>query len=164
MTLQEESKRIALNLEKLKEELEEQRVAMLLAIDKMSKEYRYASAQGDLRENAAFTEAQSKLSMYNLTLNTIDARLQSIVKGFDSVNYRPIGLVTLFSTLRLRLPGDRSFVFRLYPEGISDVGKGIISIDSPVGKGLWLKEQGSTITITHRITGEPIQYYIEDIY
>lgn len=162
--LQQESLRISDNLVKLQNELENQKAETIKAIDDMTEEFKIASAQGDHSENAAFSEAKSKLSMYNVTLSILDTRLKSIANKVDESNYKSIGLVTLYSTVKLEIPDGREFVYKLYPEGVSDINKGILAADSPVGRAIWLKEVGDIVTLEHIVTGEPIRYKIKDIY
>lgn len=164
MNLQEQSREISERLAILIQELEDQKSNTIMLLEKTTEEFKEASAQGDRSENAAFTEATAKLSMYNITLSMIDTRIWSIKNKVHEERYIPIGIIVTYATVLLRVQDGREFVIKLYPEGVSDVGRGIISIDSPLGIGLWRKEIGDVITLEHKATGELIRYTIIDIY
>ena len=73
-------------------------------------------------------------------------------------------MIVTYTTVLLRVQDGREFIVKLYPEGVSDVVRGIFSTDSPLGVALWKKEIGDIITLEHKTTGELIQYTIIDIY
>ena len=164
MNLKEQSKKISERLAALIQELEDQKNNTIMLLEKTMEEFKEASAQGDRSENAAFTEATTKLSMYNVTLSLIDTRIRSIKYKVQEEKYVPIGMIVTYTTVLLRVQDGREFIVKLYPEGVSDVVRGIFSTDSPLGVALWKKEIGDIITLEHKTTGELIQYTIIDIY
>ena len=101
MNLKEQSKKISERLAALIQELEDQKNNTIMLLEKTTEEFKEASAQGDRSENAAFTEATTKLSMYNVTLSLIDTRIRSIKYKVQEEKYVPIGMIVTYTTVLL---------------------------------------------------------------
>lgn len=164
-SLKQKSISISKSLEDLKVELREEKNRTIQIIEELTEEFKAAAAKGDRSENAEFTEAVDKLSTNNTALSLIDTKLKAIENKVDEpADYRTIGLVVMYSTVKLSTMDGREFIFKVYPKGVSDINRGILAVDSPLGEVIWLKEVGDDVTIEHRVTGELIKYHIDDIY
>ena len=165
MSLQEKAEEIRNAFEATKEELKERLSQISRDIDSYTEEYRIANTHGDRSENAAFTDAVEGLQRCNTDYSetsTIYVAAES-VKDIDK--YSPIGIIVLYTTVSLRRLEDGStYVYRIFPKGVSDLDRGIISEDSPIGKALLGKKKSDTIKVTHLIKGVEYNYFIEDIY
>lgn len=124
-----------------------------------------ALSRGDLSENAEYKSAKDELESCAATLCSLNEQLKKArtVKA-DNLEYQPIGIVVMFTTVRLKNSYGNAYTMCLYPKGISDLSRGILSVDSVVGKSLWYKRIGDTFVVEHRITGELITWEVEDIY
>ena len=165
MDLKTISESISKSIKDLKVDLQEQKVNKLDELDRLTTEYKIASAQGDRSENAAFTEAVDGMSKCTSELASINKQIALLDNLTEEDSYEPINLVVLFSTVRLKvIDTGEEFVYKLYPEGISDLERKIISEDSPVGKLLMRKEVGDIISIEMPLQGKVIKYQVIDIY
>ena len=163
MTLQEHSKQISENVRLWETEIEERKKDIAREIELTTEDLKEASAKGDRRENAEFTDALERLSQLNIQLSNIDMQSKELRALDESEEYEPIGLVIPFATCRLCVAGE-VFVLKLYSGNISDISKGVLAQNSPVGQAIWLKPAGATVAVEHRLTGEPVIYNIEEIY
>lgn len=165
MSLVEESRKISERLAAYRNELQSVKASITEDIEKTTVDLKDAVALGDLRENAEFTASVEKLSQLNSRMSNVIIQLKGIEEMEGEELYESIGMVVLFSTVRvlLRETGER-FTFKLYPGKVSKVEEGIVSRESPVGRSVWLKTKGSVFTVEHAVTGEPIEYEIEDLY
>lgn len=167
MDLKKASKQISESVVVLKQELEQQKLRTIKSIEEVTEELKSPTAQTDKRENAAFSDAISKLSLENATLKVLNRNIE-VIKKLKEVNYKSIQMVVLYSTVLLRLDCSgketREFYYKLFPEGVSDLEKHILAKDSPVGQAIWLKEVGESVTLTHKVTGELLHYTIVDVY
>lgn len=165
MDLKAISESISKSIKDLKVDLQEQKVNKLDELDRLTTEYKIASAQGDRSENAAFTEAVDGMGKCAGELASINKQIALLDNLTEEDSYEPINLVVLFSTVRLKvIDTGEEFVYKLYPKGISDLDRKIISEDSPVGKLLMRKEVGDIISIEMPLQGKVIKYQVMDIY
>ncbi len=165
MELKDAGRDISNRLAAYKQELRSMKVAITEDIEKTTVDLKEAAALGDLRENAEFTAAVEKLSQLNARLNNLLEQLKDIEDIDGEENYENIGMIVLFSTVKVRLKETGEvFIFKLYPGNVSKVEEGIVSVESPVGKNIWFKVKGSVFTVEHAVTGEPIEFEIEDFY
>ena len=164
MTLVEESRRISEAVRGLKAELESQWDDTVTKIDEAVAEIKHAAEAGDLSENAGYDEAIKSLNNLQSKQTRI-ARRQTAMKGLSGEeNYTPIGMVVMFSTVRLVNDQGREFIVKLYPSGIYDVSKGIISIDTLIGKMIYRQTVGYRFTIRLQRTAEEMEFEIKEIY
>lgn len=146
---------LARKLEKYDAELREAQVAMQKAYE-----------MGDLRENAEFDAAVSRCGTLSYSRLLVKQQLEVINAIDTDEEYVPIGMVVMFSTVLLVNDRDirKKFIFKLYPEGVSDLDRGILSLDSPIGRALYLKSAGAEFETEHRVTGEKRKWQIKAVY
>jgi transcription elongation factor GreA len=105
-----------------------------------------ARAHGDLSENAEYHAAKERQRY-------VDARLQQLQKrmtdwsmvDLTKIPHHRVGLgsqVVVFDTGK-----NEEIVFRLVTSEAADVSKGLISTNSPIGRGLLGKEVGDVVNI-----------------
>jgi len=128
------------DLEKIKKELKYLKRVKRKEITQRLKE---TSAMGDLTENLAYQEtkeAQGFLEGRILELENLirDAKIVEIIKGAQWVQIGSI--VTLNSR-------NKKEKYKIVGSGQANPSKGEITIDSPLGKVLLDKPEGSTITL-----------------
>lgn len=126
-----------------------------------------AYEMGDLRENSEFDAAVSRCGELSYSKLLMKKKLESIEAiGVEEEDYVPIGMVVMFSTVLLvnNKDKDREFIFKLYPAGVSDLDRGVLSIDSIIGRVLYMKETGAQFETSHRVTGEKRKWQIRAIY
>ena len=123
-----------------------------------------AASQGDLSENTAYHDAKENMTQANLSIASLELRL-GVMNECSLIGYKTIGRVVLFTTFIIRRQADgKEFTFKLFPEGISDISRRIISRDSILGKTIWMKAVGDVFTIQNRVTAEPRVYTVVDLY
>ena len=128
---------------KLQEELER-----LMKVDrpKNIQAITEARAHGDLSENAEYHAAKERQRY-------VDARLQQLQKRMTDwamvdLSKIPHGRVGLGSkVVVLDMGKDEQITFRLVTSEEADVAKGLISTNSPIGRGLLGKEIGDVVNI-----------------
>lgn len=163
MSLKEESELIKKDLSAMIEELKQQKESIMKEIESEKEKYDIAAAQGDHSENAELQDARSALMKAFGKLAKVEDKLQKSIK-LTSDEYTPIGMVVLYSTVLLECQDGTSYIIQIYPEGVSDLNRRIVSKDSTVGRSLWLKQVGDQIVMEHRVTGEVLRYTVKDIY
>lgn len=158
---------ISESLSQLREEL----IQVIQEYDKEIKEAQIALQRayemGDLRENAEFDAALQRCSTLGYSRGLAEQKLRSINGvGEDEKNYEPIGMVVMYSTVLLTNDRDTGveFVFKLYPADVSDLGRRILSVDSPIGKLLYLRNVGDVFNTEHRVTGVKRRWKVEAVY
>lgn len=161
--LKEISEEISIKFKQIKEKAIEKKLEIIKDIEKTTEELRVASEKGDRSENAEFSAAVDKLQLLNASLSNLDDRLKMMNKVSGEDDYEPINMIVMYSTVRFTHEG-REFIFKIYPEGVSDLSSGIIAKDDPIGRMLWLKEPGDEISLEHRVTGDVLKYKIEEVY
>lgn len=165
MDLQAESKRISENLVKLKEELFEKREIIRKEMEENLQDLKEASSKGDRSENAAFTSATEKAQDLEIQYANVEKQINQIEKVRKEEKYKNIGMVVIYTTVLLEIPEkNKQIVLKLYPEGVSDVDKGILARDCAVGKAIWHKTIGDSFYVTTKLTGSQLKYIIRDFY
>ena len=132
-----------------------------------AEDYRKASAQGDRSENAELTVAIEGLSKVNRKIKNARVQLRNIkTKVKDHSNYKPVGKVVVYSTVKLaRLgPTGETYVFKVFPPGISDLERRILDVESRIGRAILLRQKGDIVHVEHELYGTPVKWVIEDIY
>jgi len=105
-----------------------------------------ARAHGDLSENAEYHAAKERQRY-------VDARLQQLQRrmvewSMVDLTKIPHGRVGLGSkVVVLDMGKDEQITFRLVTSEAADVAKGLISTNSPIGRGLLGKEVGDVVNI-----------------
>jgi transcription elongation GreA/GreB family factor len=165
MDLKAKSREISESLVKLKEELHQTKETIQQEMEMNLHELKDASSKGDRSENAAFTAATEKAQDLTIQLANVEKLLNDIENMKKEEKYRNIGMVVYYTTVLLYVPAkNRRFVLKLYPNGVSDIGKGILARNCAVGKAIWQKHKGDEVFVIDKCTGEDLKYIIEDFY
>lgn len=134
-------------MQELKKKLQEEIAALEneLRIE-LPKEILKARAHGDLSENAEYHAAKERQAYVNARLGQLHARLRDI--SMIDVSKIPHDRVGLGSTVTvLDLDKDEKIKYKLVTSEDVDVGKGMISTSSPIGRGLLGKQVGDSVKI-----------------
>ncbi|WP_027723369.1 transcription elongation factor GreA [Maridesulfovibrio zosterae] len=105
-----------------------------------------AREEGDLKENGGYHAARERQGMLEAKINYIESRIPQ----FNVIDMSTLGgpKVTFGATVKLEdiETGDEKTYIIMGPDE-SDFKKGIISIESPVGKALLGKEEGDEVIV-----------------
>ncbi len=130
-------------LEKIKTELDH-----LIKVEREGLKTTIAEARelGDLKENAEYHAAKEKQSHVEGRI----MQLQSIVGSAQVVDVSKIqsSVIVFGATVTLTdLDKDTTHTYQIVGDSESDISKGKISFNSPLGKALIGKEEGDVITV-----------------
>jgi transcription elongation factor GreA len=129
---------------KLREELDR-----LTRVERPSviKEIEIALGHGDLSENAEFTYAKEKASLIETRIRDLQERL-SACEVID-LETRPASDRIVFGTSVTieDVETNERKVFRILGPDETDIGNGIISVDSPLGRALIGKEEDDVVEV-----------------
>ncbi|MFQ5930258.1 MAG: transcription elongation factor GreA [Acidobacteriota bacterium] len=110
------------------------------------KALRKALELGDLRENAEYQTAKERQSYLQAQLAQLRQRLAQL--SMINLNKIPTDKVSYGSTVvLLDLNTGKEVTYRLVSSEESDVGKGLISTSSPIGKSLIGHDEGDEVHI-----------------
>lgn len=129
---------------KLNEEMDR-----LIRIERPSviKEIEVALGHGDLSENAEYTYAKEKQALIETRIRDLQARLAAS-EIIDLSNRVVSEKVVFGSTVTIEdLDTDERKVYQLLGQDEADIARGILSVDSPVGRALIGKETGDVVEI-----------------
>jgi len=105
-----------------------------------------ARAHGDLSENAEYHAAKDRQGYVNARLNQLRGRLRELsMIDMSKIPHDRVGLgstVTVLDTVK-----ETRIRYKLVTSEDVDVGKGLISTSSPIGKGLLGKQVGDAIKV-----------------
>lgn len=113
----------------------------------------------DRSENATFQIASDGRAAAMAVKATLRAKLDAY--NTHRQNYTPIGVVREGSTLHLRC-NDEDIVVKIVPHNLSDAIKGLIDVESPVGRAAIGLSAGATFAVKTR-KGR-LTYNIEGVY
>ncbi|HUU12234.1 MAG TPA: transcription elongation factor GreA [Terriglobia bacterium] len=112
----------------------------------LPKELKRARALGDLSENAEFIMAKQRQDYVGARLAQLKKRLADL--SLINFNNIPKGRIAFGSRVVLYdIDRDSEVEYRLVTSEEADVGKGLISTTSPIGRGLMGKQVGDTVKI-----------------
>ena len=131
-------------LEKLKSELiflkEKKRPEIVAAIAE-------ARSHGDLKENAEYHAAKEQQGLTEAKINELEHALAN-AQVIDVKELPYTGKVVFGATIKLyNLDSDESISYKIVGNLESDPAKGMISVDTPIGKGLIGKSVGDEVNI-----------------
>lgn len=134
-------------MENLKKKLQEEIVALEYELrNELPKEILKARAHGDLRENAEFHAAKERQRYVDARLAQLKARLAEY--SLIDITKIPTDRVGLGSTVVVfDLKKDEEITYKLVTSEESDVANGLISTNSPIGRGLLGKQVGDEVKI-----------------
>lgn len=113
----------------------------------LPKELKRARALGDLSENAEFHMAKQRQDIVSVRLIHLKKRLASL--ALINVNNIPKDRIAFGSRVVLYdLDRDSEVEYKLVMSEEADVGKGLISTTSPIGRSLMGKRVGDTVKVS----------------
>ncbi len=127
-------------LKKLQKELEERKMVIRQRIASAIKE---AKEQGDLSENAEYSEAKQEQSENESRIAELEASLKDVVVAYR--NKQSSG-VQIGSIVKVLLNG-KEMTFTIVGSNEVDPSAGKISHESPLGKAFLNKEKGARISV-----------------
>jgi len=133
-----------IGLEKLKTELvflkEKKRPEIVAAISE-------ARSHGDLKENAEYHAAKEQQGLTEAKINELEHALAN-AQVIDVRELPKTGKVVFGATIQLyNLDTDESISYQIVGNLESDPANGMISIDTPIGRGLIGKSIGDEVSI-----------------
>ena len=112
----------------------------------LPQEIKKAAALGDLSENAEYHMAKQRQEFVNARLGQMKKRMGELaLVNFANIPHDKVAFgsrVTVFDSTK-----DEELVYRLVTSEESDVGRGLISTTSPIGRALIGKQVGDTATV-----------------
>ena len=106
-----------------------------------------ARAHGDLKENAEYHAAKEQQALLEKKISTIESTLANCIV-IDVLDIPYSGKVVFGSTLRLYdIDEAKELQFKIVGNLESDPDKGLISIDTPIARGLLGKELEDEVAI-----------------
>lgn len=133
------------------EDLKKRLSAEIAALDyelrnELPKEILKARQHGDLSENAEYHAAKERQAYVNARLGQLQSRLRLF--SMVDMSKIPRDKVGLGSTVNvLDTDKDEEITYKLVTSEEADVGKGLISTTSPIGRGLLNKQVGDEVRI-----------------
>jgi transcription elongation factor GreA len=130
--------------EKLREELKQlknvERPRIIEAIAE-------ARSHGDLKENAEYHAAREQQGFVEGRIKEIESKLASS-EVIDVTKLTPSGKVIFGTTVKLLdLESDEEVSYRIVGDDEADIKQGLISVSSPIARGLVGKEEGDEAKI-----------------
>ena len=112
----------------------------------LPQEIKKALAMGDLRENAEYHAALERQSLVKARIGQLRVRLTEL--GMINMANVPRDRAGLGSSLTvLDLDQDVEITWELVVPEVADLDRGLISIASPIGRGLVGKRQGDEVVV-----------------
>ena len=129
-------------IEKLQHELKQ-----LINIDRKEiiKKIKETREYGDLSENAEYDAARTQQSMIEGRIEELEALLKK-ARVIDT-NHKSTGKVSFGDKIKVQVDGEED-TFSLVGSAESDPSKGLISMESPLGKALLGSKVGEKISVT----------------
>ena len=116
-----------------------------LAVE-LPREIKTAVAMGDLRENAEYHAALERQRFVRARIGQLRTRLSELgTMNLDRIPKDRIGLGS--TVLLVDLEIDEEITYELVIPEMADLDKGLVSIASPIGRGLIGRKDGETVTI-----------------
>jgi transcription elongation factor GreA len=134
-------------MDELKRKLEGQIAALEYELrNELPKEILKARAHGDLSENAEYHAAKERQGYVNARLGQLQARLRLLsMVDMARIPHDKVGLGSTVTVLDTKK--EEEIIYKLVTSEDAEVGKGLISTTSPIGKGLLNKEVGDVVRI-----------------
>jgi transcription elongation factor GreB len=108
---------------------------------------RIAAAQGDRSENADYQYGKKRLREIDSRVEFLDKRLKTVTIIDPATSHGDESKVCFGNWMRLEDQEGAETIYRIVGPDEFDVSKGFISMDSPVGRALLGKEEGSTVLV-----------------
>ncbi|HBH34973.1 MAG TPA: transcription elongation factor GreA [Gammaproteobacteria bacterium] len=106
-----------------------------------------ARAHGDLKENAEYHAAREQQGFIEGRIKDIDAKL-SHAQVIDVTSMDAEGRVIFGATVDvIDLESDEELTYQIVGEDEADIQQGLISVNSPIARGLIGKEEGDVAEV-----------------
>lgn len=125
-------------------------------------EYKLANT-GDRSENAPLEAAIRHMSETNSAMLVVSTQLHQLDKIHDIKKYNSVGIVLPYSTVLLECNGEEH-IYRIFPDDISFVEFGIISVKSRLAAALLGKVVGDVVEVDHTSKKISLSWTIKEIY
>lgn len=122
---------------------------------------RIAAALGDRSENADYQYGKRRLNEIDSRVEFIDKRLKELTIIDPDTGHGEEGKVCFGSWMRLEDEQGEETIYRIVGPDEFDLSKGYISMDSPVGRALLGREEGSEVVVK-RPKGD-VEYVIVEV-
>lgn len=130
-------------MENLKKELQELKVS---GRKKIAAQLQEAREKGDLSENAEYDAAKDAQGMLEMKIAKLEESLTN-ARLVDK-NKLDASKANILSTVVIKnLQVNKEFTYKLVAEDEADIKQGLISVNSPIGKGLLGKKMGDIAQI-----------------
>lgn len=117
-----------------------------------------ARALGDLKENAEYHAAREQQSFAEGRIADIESKLSN-AEIIDVTKVNAQGRVVFGATVQLlNVSNDNEVTYRIVGEDEADIKAGLVSINSPVARGLIGKREGDTVTV--QVPSGAVEYEI----
>lgn len=117
-----------------------------------------ARALGDLKENAEYHAAREQQSFTEGRIADIESKLAT-AEIIDVTKVNAQGRVVFGATVELmNLGTDEEVAYRIVGEDEADIKAGLVSINSPVARGLIGKREGDTVSV--QVPSGAVEYEI----
>lgn len=117
-----------------------------------------ARALGDLKENAEYHAAREQQSFTEGRIADIESKLAT-AEIIDVTKVNAQGRVVFGATVELmNLSTDEEVTYRIVGEDEADIKAGLVSINSPVARGLIGKLEGDTVSV--QVPSGAVEYEI----
>ena len=128
---------------------------------KVAEAVRIAAAQGDRSENADYQYGKRRLSEIDSRVEFLDKRLKQLTIIDPDTSRGEAGKVCFGAWIRLEDEAGVEIIYRIVGPDEFDVSRGYISMDSPVGRALLGREEGSEVVVK-RPKGD-VEYVIVEV-
>lgn len=119
-----------------------------------------ARDHGDLKENAEYKAAKEELQLVQAKINTLEEKVaRAEVISAEDLATDEVALLTKVRLLDKQ--AKEECVYKIVPEEEADWERDLISVRSPIGRGLLGKKVGQSVKIT--TPGGAIEYKILEI-
>jgi transcription elongation factor GreA len=120
-----------------------------------------ARAHGDLKENAEYHAAREQQSFAEGRIAEIEGKL-SHAEIIDVTKIDAAGRVVFGTTVQLfNLDDESEVTYKIVGEDEADINAGMISVNSPIARGLIGKEKGDETTI--ETPGGSVAYEVVEV-
>lgn len=117
-----------------------------------------ARALGDLKENAEYHAAREQQSFAEGRISDIETKLAT-AEIIDVTKVNAQGRVVFGATVELmNLNTEEEVKYRIVGEDEADIKSGLVSINSPVARGLIGKREGDSVTV--QVPSGAVEYEI----
>ena len=135
-------------MEDLKKKLQDEIAALEYELrNELPKEILKARAHGDLRENAEFHAAKERQRFVDSRLSQLKQRLAGLsLVDLTKIPRNKVGLGSRVTVLDVAK--DEEISYKLVMSEEADAANGLISTNSPIGRGLLGKQVGDEVKIS----------------